>query len=128
MTPVDGWWYHALMNTRGWLVLLGGALVCCGDGRIGSTCREKRECEALNDADERACVSATENAAEVAGIYGCSKQFDAVLTCVDANATCEGVGDAKVFTTWDPDALEDRCAVEQQNYTDCVDGASAVND
>lgn len=97
-----------------------------GCGGYGDYCAEQRDCQALNEADEEACSALIDASAEVASIYNCSGQSDALIDCVIAESSCEGTGDNKVYTTIDfsDGDNDDRCGNERSNLNDCIDGAS----
>lgn len=112
------------------LSLLGAtALTSIGCGNsYGDYCRAKRDCEGLNDADEKACQEGAVSQEKIASHYGCSSQFVALRDCFIAQSSCEGVGDNKSYTTYDFDLGRDACETESENYGDCVDGASLADD
>jgi hypothetical protein len=103
------------------------ALSGCGSA-AGDLCQESTKCRGGNDKDEAACAAEVDGAAAVAAAYGCSDQFDALLTCYVEKSKCVSQGDQKEFTTFDQDSGEDRCQTPQRNYEDCQRGASAFDD
>lgn len=101
--------------------------VGCGNS-YGDYCRARRDCEQLNDADERACQETAVANEKIASHYGCSNQWVALRDCFIAESSCEGIGDDKSYTTYDFDVGRDNCETEGENFYDCVDGASLADD
>jgi len=100
-----------------------------GCGGYGDYCVEERECEHLNDADEQACTAAFDAGKEVAAIYNCSSQWDALTECVIDESTCEGVDNQKTYTSVELSGDQrDRCDNEKDNLSDCLEGASERDD
>lgn len=125
------------MRSSARLGVLGGVFVVCGSlGGVGcgggagtaSYCAEAVECEGGNARDQQACLDLWSFYKSRAATYGCVEQYNAYRQCVVENASCEGTGDSKSYTTIDPDAFEDQCGSEDDNLDDCIDGASNLDD
>jgi hypothetical protein len=117
------------MTVKSWLQILTASAVLsgCGGVDVGDYCVEERECEALNEADEEACGTAFDAGRQIAEIYNCNAQWEALTECTVAESSCEGTGDDKRYTTIDysdENDPDDSCGNERENLDDCLDGAS----
>jgi len=56
----------------------------------GAYCDKKCDCTSCTDAQRNACVDAIAASQKVAANKGCSGQFDAAFSCVNANTSCSG--------------------------------------
>ncbi len=80
----------------------------CGGVSTASLCGEICACERCTTNDLKTCEEQGSQAADQADAVGCSSQFEAFVTCADANVSCKK--DRAVF---------DQCDAEQLALTTC---------
>jgi len=76
-------------------------------------CSTMTECFMNNDKDKQACIDVEEGKKRAAEDYGCGSQYDAYVTCINADATCSG----GFFAT--PD-----CSAAEEAAQACMNAAS----
>jgi hypothetical protein len=83
-------------------------IIGCGSG-YGAYCEDYMDCVGGNDADVEACEVLQVAAEDIAGVDGCSEQWDEYYACLDEESRCSnndfGPGDS--------------CNVERDRYQSC---------
>jgi len=100
------------------LTLAAAALGACVTP-IGNYCAEKASCEDLAPQQEKICNIDLEEGADVAGVWGCSSEFDALTVCVVDNMQCKNRGTPEA----DLDIRKGVCKGEELVYEDCIEKA-----
>jgi hypothetical protein len=87
---------------------------------IGNYCSEKASCEDLAPQQEEICNINNQEDADIAGVWGCSSEFDARMACVVDNMQCKNRGTPEA----DLDIRKDACNVEALILENCIQKAA----
>ena len=83
---------------------------------IDNYCAEKASCENLAPQQEEICSLDAQEDADIAGVWGCSSEVDALWVCAIDNMQCKNSGTPEA----DLDIREDACDGENEVLQDCI--------
>lgn len=86
----------------------------CGTS-TGAYCNKVCDCQGCSDSELDECVDSIDDAKKAASDEGCSSQFDALLSCINSELTCE-----------DSKAEADGCDAESEELFKCAPTVSGI--